>query len=259
MHMRAIINGLFIAFTANSGIPVPEAEWNKKNMQYAVCFFPFIGIVTGALLWGWHRVCDLGGFGQACFALTGPVIPVFITGGIYLSGFINTAAALHTRDRKCGKDMKKNGTKGRAFNDAVIAAVCYFMLSGAGMTLIWKEEQLVLLNLTYIISGTLYGMSLMWFATRDKEGTSYMFSSTARVVVVRAVLVTVLALEFLSAVLVQPVTGAVVALAAMWVWTYYYYMTKKRFGGITDDTAGYFVCLCELVCVLLIGIIGRVM
>lgn len=255
--MRSIINGFFIAIAANSDIPVPEAEWNKKNMQYSVCFFPVIGLVIGVLQWGWHRVCELGGFGQACFALAGTVVPIFITGGIFMSGFMNIAAASHTRDRKDKKAHNKKS--GHSADDAVIVAACYCMLYGAGMTLIWKEEQLLLLSLTYIISGSLYGMSLMWFKVVDQEGISYAFSSSARVTVVRVVLSTVLALGFISAVLVQPVTGAVMALAAMWVWTYYYYMTKKRFGGITDDTAGYFMCLCEMVCVLLIGMIGRVM
>jgi adenosylcobinamide-GDP ribazoletransferase len=32
--------------------------------------------------------------------------------------------------------------------------------------------------------------------------------------------------------------------AALSFW-YYYVKTKKELGGITGDTAGYFVCICE--------------
>ena len=32
-----------------SKIPMPRVEWNEKNMKYAMCFFPLVGVVTGLL------------------------------------------------------------------------------------------------------------------------------------------------------------------------------------------------------------------
>lgn len=255
--MKSIFNGLIIAVAMYSKIPMPKVEWDKKNMKYALCFFPVIGIVIGALIYGWSRVCEACGFGQVCFAMVGAVIPVLVTGGIHLDGFMDTADALHSYDKKEKKlEILKDPHVG-AF--AVIAAVCFFMLYGAGLTLIWKEDQLLLLWMSYLISRTLSGMSLVWFPAAKKEGLLYSFSSAAHKRTVRVVLVTFLAMEFISVVLIDPVIGAVMALAAMWVWTYYYYMSKKQFGGITGDLAGYFLCLCELSSVLLIGMIGRIM
>ncbi len=255
--MKSIFNGLIIAVAMYSKIPMPKVEWDKKNMKYALCFFPVIGLVIGALIYGWSRVCEACGFGQVCFAMVGAVLPVFVTGGIHLDGFMDTADALHSYDKKEKKlEILKDPHVG-AF--AVIAVVCFFMLYGAGLTLIWKEDQLLLLWMSYLISRTLSGMSLVWFPAAKKDGLLYSFSSTAHKRTVRVVLVTLLAMEFISVVLIDPVIGAVMALAAMWVWTYYYYMSKKQFGGITGDLAGYFLCLCELSSVLLIGMIGRVM
>ena len=102
-------------------------------------------------------------------------------------------------------------------------------------------------------------MSLVWFPTAEEDGLSHILSAAAHKRTVHVVLVTLLALIFISAVLIQPVIGAVMALAAMWVWTYYYYMSKKQFGGVADNITGYFLCLCELSSVLTIGMIGRVM
>lgn len=255
--MKSIFNGLIIAVAMYSKIPMPKVEWDKKNMKYALCFFPVIGLVIGALIYGWSRVCEACGFGQVCFAMVGAVLPVLVTGGIHLDGFMDTADALHSYDKKEKKlEILKDPHVG-AF--AVIAVVCFFMLYGAGLTLIWKEDQLLLLWMSYLISRTLSGMSLVWFPAAKKDGLLYSFSSTAHKRTVRVVLVTLLAMEFISVVLIDPVIGAVMALAAMWVWTYYYYMSKKQFGGITGDLAGYFLCLCELSSVLLIGMIGRVM
>lgn len=255
--MKSIVNGFVIAVSMYSKIPMPKAEWNKQNMRYALCFFPVIGLVIGALLYAWSEVCIACGFGQTCFALTGAVIPIIITGGIHLDGFMDTADALHSYEKKEKKlEILKDPHVG-AF--AVIAAICFFLLYGAGLTLIWKEYQLLLLGLSFIVSRTLSGMSLVWFPSAKKEGTLYSFSSMAHKKTVRIVLVTILAMCFVSAVMIQPVIGAVMALAAMWVWTYYYYMCKKHFGGTTGDLAGYFLCLCELSSVLVIGCIGRVM
>ena len=255
--MKSIINGFLIAVSMYSKIPMPKVEWNKQNMKYALCFFPVVGLIIGALFYGWSEVCYICGFDQTIFALVGAVIPIIITGGIHMDGFMDTADALHSYEKKEKKLEILRDPHVGAF--AVIAVICYFFLYGAGLTLIWKKNQLLLLGLSFIISRTLSGMGLVWFPAAKKDGTLYSFSSAAHKKTVRVVLTVLLALCFISAVMIHPIIGAVMALAAMWVWTYYYYMSKKQFGGITGDLAGYFLCLCELSSVLVIGGIGRVM
>ena len=237
--MKSIINGFIITVDMYSRIPMPKVERNKRNMKYALCFVPIIGLMIGVLLYGWGEICTKYGFGQVCFALVGTVIPVIITGGIHLAGLMDTADALHSH--------------------GVITAICYFLLYGAGLTLIWKVDQLLLLGFSYIISRTLSGMSLVWFPVAGKEGNAYSLSSMAHKTTVRVVLAMLLTICFISAIMIQPLIGVLMALAAMWVWTYYYYMSRKQFGGITEDVAGYFLCLCELSSVLIIGFVGRVM
>ena len=255
--MQSIINSFIIAIAMYSKIPMPKVEWNQKNMKYTLCFFPSIGLVIGALLYGWSRICGAFGFGQICFALVGTVIPVIVTGGIHLDGLLDTADAIHsyaTKEKR--QEILKDPHTG-AF--AVITAICFFMLYGAGLTLIWKRYQLIMLGLSYIISRTLSGMSIVWFPASKEDGLLHTFSSAAHKRTVRVVLVTLLAIAMISAVMVHPVIGALMSLAAMWVWTYYYYMAKRKFGGISGDLAGYFLCLCELSGVLVIGMVGRVM
>ena len=41
-------------------------------------------------------------------------------------------------------------------------------------------------------------------------------------------------------------TAVIVILAALFVFLYYYRMSRKQFGGITGDLAGYFLQVCEL-------------
>ncbi len=260
--MKSIINGFMIAIDMYSAFPMPKAERNRKNMQYVTCFFPVIGFLLGALLWVWHNACDYYGFGQACFALVGAVIPVAVTGGVHLEGFMETTDILHGKWRqKKAQDAAKQGDAHVLYKGAfaVIALACYFMLFVAGLTLIWKKEQLLLLMLSCVISRTLVGMSVAWFPAAKQGGILYSFTSVAHKQRLRTILSVALSLEFVSCVLVQPIIGAVMALAAMWVWTYYYYMARRQLGGITDNAGGYFLCLCELSSVLVIGMMGRVM
>ncbi len=255
--MRSVINSFIIAIAMYSRIPMPKTEWNQDNMKYSICFFPFVGVIIGALMYAWGRTCIACGFGQTCFALVGAVIPAAVTGGIHLDGLMDTADALHSygsREKKL--EILKDPHNG-AFS--VIAVISYFLLYAAGLTQIWQKESLLLLAFGFVISRTLSGMSLVWFPGAKKEGLLYRFSSTAHKQTVRAALTVALAICFISVVLIQPIIGSVMALAAMWVWTYYYYMSRNQFGGITGDLAGYFLCLCELSSVLIAGLLGRVL
>ena len=38
-----------VAFAMFSALPVPQFAWNQKNMRYAICAFPLIGVVIGGL------------------------------------------------------------------------------------------------------------------------------------------------------------------------------------------------------------------
>ena len=40
-----------VAFAMFSALPMPQFDWNEKNMRYALCAFPLVGVVCGAL-WG---------------------------------------------------------------------------------------------------------------------------------------------------------------------------------------------------------------
>ena len=45
--LKMLWNNFKVAFAMYSKIPMPMADWNKENMKYTFCFFPFIGLVIG--------------------------------------------------------------------------------------------------------------------------------------------------------------------------------------------------------------------
>ena len=87
---------------------MPRSEWTDENKSYAMCFFPWIGAVIGLLSYGVFRFSKWfdgngGGNYSLFFVIFLILIPVFITGGIHLDGFLDTQDALsswQTKERR---------------------------------------------------------------------------------------------------------------------------------------------------------------
>ena len=54
-----MLRSLCIAFATYSRIPTPRTEWDEGALRYAICFFPLIGAVIGALEYGWLLLSEL--------------------------------------------------------------------------------------------------------------------------------------------------------------------------------------------------------
>ncbi len=59
-YLRACV----IAFAMYSKIPMPKVEWEKESMEYAMCFFPLIGVVTGGCFFFVGRLRKLADDGE---------------------------------------------------------------------------------------------------------------------------------------------------------------------------------------------------
>ena len=116
-----VLQTIAVAFAMFSALPVPQFEWNEKNMRYAMCAFPLIGLVCGGL-WCLCGVLPLPGLARAAaFCL----VPVAVTGGIHLDGYADTSDALSSYgDREKKLEILKDSHCG-AF--AVIRLCCYFV------------------------------------------------------------------------------------------------------------------------------------
>ena len=84
-----------------------------------------------------------------------------------------------------------------------------------------------------------------------------MFSDAAQKARVRAVMVLFILAGSIWVCAVQPWYGVAVLLGAAGTFGHYYHMSKKNFGGITGDLAGYFVQVCELVMAAFVLIAAR--
>ncbi len=242
-----IIRSLIITFAMYSRIPVPKTEWNAENMKYSIAFFPFVGLPIAALLFLWHSFC---GFADKAVpdmaeALVGLCIPIFISGGIHLDGFIDTSDALSShQDRERKLEIMKDAHTG-AF--AIISCLSYCALFMAAYLVVLKSRtEFGILALGFVLSRIMSGMGVVFFKCAKNDGLLHTFADNTELGRTRLIL----AMEFIlceaGMIHINPV-GAFLALFLNLLFILYYYkMTKREFGGITGDTCGWFSSNSEL-------------
>ena len=233
-----VLQTIAVAFAMFSAIPVPQFDWNEKNMRYAMCAFPLIGVVIGAA-WCVCGALPLPGFAKAAgFAL----IPVWITGGIHLDGYADTCDALSSYGDTAKKlEILKDPHCG-AF--AVIRLCSYFIAYLALCVCVQFTPRVgVLWTLALVGERALSGLAVAAFPMAKNTGLAHTFATAADKTNVRRVLTVLCVL--LGAALVA-LGGWALVLAACAVFVRYYHAAKNQFGGTTGDLAGWFLQKCEI-------------
>ena len=239
-----LLRSLAIAISMYSKIPVPTVDWNEKNMKYAMCFFPVVGAAAGGLqLLIGYLLLKYTSCGNLFFAIAMVLIPVIVSGGIHRGGFADPVDALSTYgDREKKLEILKDPNTG-AF--AVIGLCVYFLAD----TALWSEvtvELLPVIACTYMLSRSLSGISVVSFRAAKNSGLLRTFQDGAQKKRVRVVLIVWACVCGGIMLYLSWKTAVIVILAALFVFLYYYRMSRKQFGGITGDLAGYFLQVCEL-------------
>ncbi|MDY2629177.1 MAG: adenosylcobinamide-GDP ribazoletransferase [Lachnospiraceae bacterium] len=245
--IRQLWNGCKISFAMYSRIPMPPAEWTDDNMKYSMCFFPLVGVVIGAVMYGWYLLCGILPFGNTFQTAVYLVIPVIISGGIHLDGLLDTADALsswQTMERRL--EILKDSNSG-AF--AIITGFVYFILYFGVMSQV-DGRSIGVICVSFVLSRSLSGYSVVTFKKARNTGLAVAFANPAQK---KTVQVTMIVSALICAGLllwINPLPGAAVLAGGLLVFFYYRYMSMHYFGGITGDLCGFFTQVSELVMAL---------
>lgn len=232
-----VLQTIAVAFAMFSALPMPQFEWNEKNMRYAMCAFPLIGLVCGGL-WCLCGVLPLPGLARAAaFCL----VPVAVTGGIHLDGYADTSDALSSygnREKKL--EILKDSHCG-AF--AVIRLCCYFVAYfGLCGSVRFTPRAGLCWTLALVLERGLSGLAVAAFPMAKNTGLAHTFATAADRKSVQKILIVLSVL--LAAALIALGGGALVAAALLVLWRYHH-VAVKEFGGITGDLAGWFLQKAE--------------
>ena len=249
-----MLRSVLRAFSIYSRIPVPRADWNGENMRYAICFLPLVGAVIGAAQ------------GLLFFCLSGlpcgPVfrgalltaLPVIVSGGIHLDGFLDTCDAIHSYKSREERLQILRDPHAGAF--AVLCGVVYGLLEMG----VWSEAKsgtIALLCMTFVLSRSLSAWTALTFPKAKKDGMLRQETDPVPAAAPAAMLVTT-ALVCAAMLRIRLVPGLCAVAAAAVTLLYYRKMAMRDFGGITGDLSGWFTQTCELVTALVIILAGAV-
>lgn len=241
-----IFKSLIIAFSMYSKIPMPHIEWDEKSMKYAFCFFPLIGIIIGAVTVMLGEILMNTDVGSLFFGCIMTAVPVFVTGGIHLDGFLDTMDGICSYgDKEKRLEILKDSNSG-AF--AIIGGLIYFTLSVG----FWSEidrDMLFVIAVGFCISRALSAFSVVSFPMAKNTGLAVMFGNSAHKAAVRVIMVAYVIICGVLLFAYEWKSALMTLFISVLCFGYHYYNCKKNFGGITGDLAGFFLQMCEL-CIL---------
>ena len=240
--MRTILETIAVALSMFSAIPVPQFFWTEKNMRYAMCAFPLVGVMVGGLCWLWVLVCQWLSLPALLRGAGLCLLPVAVTGGIHLDGYCDASDALasHAPPEKKQEIMKDPhiGAFGviRLCGYLILSFTLWATLAAYPGPAVW---------LGFCLSRTLSGLAVAIFPLAKGSGLAYTFATAADKKVVARVL-TAASAALAVGLCFCGWAGAVMAALALLVFLDYRRRSVKEFGGLSGDLAGWFLQRAEL-------------
>lgn len=216
--------------------------WFPDDFARSVPYFPLVGGIMGALMWGAARIGMLAGFSGNVMGLFLVMAELFFIGTLMYDGFMDTADGVfsgRTRERKL-EIMQDSHVGANAVIGAIILILAKVTLFGS-----FQPADLgPLLASMYIITRTLMVIYILKFPNARPGGLGEMFKTGGSPVYL------LLAVAFAAGMLffLGPVWCKLAVISCIPCIALAFYL-KWNLGGLTGDTFG-FLTECGNVIVL---------
>jgi len=270
-----VIRNIVVAFSMYSQIPMPVFEWKDDDMKYAISFLPLVGLVIGIAEFLCLKLLGLVNLSAASLVIVASLlwmaIPVIVTGGFHLDGFMDVMDAVKSFKSKEEKLAILKDPHIGAFSviSLVLYGITYFaltisVLEMSGLTdsfVMTKDKgyELLIINtnnrgiliccLGFYIVRCFCSITSIVLPHAKKSGMLHNETSktgkTAIVIIIFELIIGIIA-SFLVDI---NLTAAMIT--ALVIYTYFYNRKcQKAFGGVSGDTAGYYVVVGEFLVML---------
>lgn len=252
--MKSIWNSMISTLASYSILPLPHKELTEENSKYQLCFFPLIGVVIGAILYGWNiawpYLCNYPLLPAVVFV----VVPVVVSRGVHVDGFIDTVDAICSHKPMERKLEILKDTHVGSF--ALIMLLSYFLIALG----VWSEmpiDAVPVLAVGFVLSRALNGLAIVTFPhAKTNKNKAFPYTMTAEQKRMTGIVMMIYIVICAGLMIYrQPLYGSIGVAGALVSYGYYYYVARRHFGGITGNVTGYFVQVCELIipCVVLVA------
>lgn len=246
-----IIRYIATAFSMYSKIPMPHFELTGKDCKRAILFLPLPGVIIATCVYIADRSLYYAGLPLIVRVCVSILIPVIITGGFHVDGYCDTVDAMCSlKSSKEKLSIMKDPHIGSfaviGLGTAALFAACGLgtifgrMRSGA-----YPSRTMAAVSSVFVVSRTLAAATSLYMKKAKDDG---MLAEETRIRDKTAF--AAVAVWLVICIVFTACTG-IFNFIAVWIafllfTAYYAYKTKKEFGGVTGDTAGYFVTAGEI-------------
>lgn len=235
------------AFSCFSVLPMPQINWDYRNIRYLMAGFPLVGVVAGALVAGWCLLADATGMGALLRAAGIVAIPLAVSGGIHLDGFADVVDAQASH---APVERKRQILKDPHIGAFAAMGIGVYLLAYAGLAgeVPGGWHAALLLGCIQVVTRCESAAATVLLAggTGAEGGMLAAFRESADK---RATLVAVgveYAVVAVAMLLAWPVPAtAMLAVGALCL-ALLPGFARRNFGGMSGDVAGYYLQVCEL-------------
>ena len=241
--MKSIWNSFLLAFSMYSISPKTKVERSNENTKYILVFIPLVGAVIGFIMSQWAVAYPYLCSYMILPEVVGAVLPSMLSAGSHLDGFFRTVDALCSHQPRERKLQILEDSHGGYY--AIIVCVWYFMLAIG----VWSEMPVdgwFILAFGFVISRALYGFSILALkhAKESKCSIYVPEGSLKKTESMIMILYVAVCAGFMIA--LNPSMGIACLVGAAIAYVLSLYVAFRHFGGVTEDTAGFFVQICEV-------------
>ncbi len=240
-----IIKNLIVAFSLYSKIPMPIFEWKEKDMKHNIVFLPVVGLIIGGVSYGLFHFFKFLNAPNLLTMCVLALVPILITGGFHIDGFMDVRDALSSYAEKEKKlEILKDPHIG-AFSVIHLAALSLLWMAslsvlGADSTI----EFSLVYAFVFFIARAVGGALSIKLKKAKKEGMLNMeiksVSNMDFVILAAEAFLGLVGMAFVS-----PVAAAIIVCDIVIYAIYYKRMAYKNFGGVTGDLTGFFIVSFE--------------
>ena len=256
-----MLDSLIIALSMYSAIPMPRVDWREDNMRWALGCLPVVGALCGGLVYGWVRLALWAPATPLLAAALAVFLPILLSGGLHMDGFLDAADALFSRrDREKKLQIMKDPNCGPF---AVLCCGMLLLLETAAWTQLFAAAPLLLpaACTVYLLSRSLVVVAGSRFPYAPSSTLGILFASRAAKGVsllgigeVLLSLALLLGAGWMGGGAAGLIAACCAALGAGLLFLWYRHMVHKQFGGVTGDLLGLFTELSQGVMLLLLAL-----
>ena len=236
-----------------SALPMSKNGWNERSMRFLLAAFPLVGAVIGFLEAAWFFLSSRLAFPGILTSSVACVLPVLVTGGIHMDGYMDVSDALSSYgDEQKRREILADPHIG-AF--AVIhLAVLLILNLGFVSGLSFTGRKMLLFGCSFVVSRCLSALAVVRFPLSKDTGLAHTFQGRAdrkrcSYLLEAALLLTVLVMTAAGGLLFGfrcLIEAALMLIAAAALWLHLKKTASEKFGGLSGDLNGWFLQRTEL-------------